>query len=329
MQDRISIIVPVYNVENYLSKCIDSIVNQTYDNLEIVLVDDGSTDKSKAICDKYAMQDKRIILLHGINQGLSAARNKGICLASGKYIGFVDGDDYIDPEMYDLLYNYLIKYGADIAMCGYRQIDAETNILNEYKSSDCPNVLEKDMIISASQLFEYEEKSINVSVWNKLYKSSLFDRIRFPEGKIYEDIYTTHLLLHEADKLVICPHIKYNYLKRNDSISRKQVSVSIFELFEATTLRYDFISRMYPQYERLARKQYLHMLLHVLVKIASEPQFLAAHNTEFQNICDRIKAKNMYDCDLQPDNIKLIEILCLDTRKFTKMAHLMNKDFWN
>lgn len=130
-EDLISIIVPVYKVENYLSKCLDSMICQTYKNIEIILVDDGSPDNSGKICDDYAKKDSRIKVIHKENGGLSDARNAGLKIATGKYIGFVDSDDYISVEMYEKLYNQAKKEDADIACCNYYRVKMEKNLIKE------------------------------------------------------------------------------------------------------------------------------------------------------------------------------------------------------
>ena len=199
---KISVIVPVYNVERFLRECIESIISQTYKDLEIILVNDGSTDKSPLICEEYKKIDARVIVLHKENGGLSDARNKGIDISTGEYIGFVDSDDFIENDMYELLLNNIKKVEADIATCGV--ISEKVKDKNFYKEEIIVNAHDglKEMLM---------ERSMNTSACDKLYKRSLFDEIRYPKDKLYEDLYTTYKLLHKANKIVISNQKKYYY----------------------------------------------------------------------------------------------------------------------
>ncbi len=210
----ISVVVPVYKVEEYLNKCVDSIINQTYKNLEIILVDDGSPDNCPKICDEYAKKDNRIKVIHKTNGGLSDARNAGIKEARGQLIGFVDSDDYIDNRMYEYLYGLIKKYDADISNCGFRNF----GIINE----DSP-VPKKEIVLNTSESLKMLAENTIVSnyAWNKLYKKELFinNNIEYPVGKIMEDIATTYKLFESADKLVVGTEIHYYYLKRENGIT--------------------------------------------------------------------------------------------------------------
>lgn len=214
-QDLISVIVPIYKVEKYLERCINSILNQTYNNLEIILVDDGSPDNCGKICDFYQKKDPRIKVIHKLNGGLSDARNAGLNIASGQYLGFIDSDDYIAPDMYEYLY-YLIKNtNADIGICNACIVsDFE---LPRYTDDNNPIVLHGNQIMYSMIC----DKLFTVNTWNKLYKSSLFDKIKFPVGRLYEDLATTYKLLDRADTVVVSKAKKYAYVQRNGSIMRQ------------------------------------------------------------------------------------------------------------
>ena len=211
---KISVIIPVYNVKKYLRDCLDSVVNQTIKDIEIICIDDGSTDGSLDILNKYSMNDKRFKILVHENLGPSVARNKGIKIASGKYITFVDSDDYLLNEDYlEKLYNACEKYNADIAVAG---------ILRGRGKNSVPILkIEKEEVSS-----DYKEKlricDVPESnyVWNKLYRKSswLNTGLYFPEGMLYEDIWITHKILFYTDILVSAPEIKYFYRKRKGSI---------------------------------------------------------------------------------------------------------------
>lgn len=214
MSELISIIVPVYNVDKYLSKCLDSIINQTYKNLEIILVDDGSTDASSKICDEYAESDERITVIHKKNAGLSSARNAGLDIAKGDYIGFVDSDDYIDAYMYENLYAAAIKNNVKLVICGHF-VEKDDKISIEISPIDEERLYDKN---EALELL-LDDKNIKNYAWDKLYKSCLFENVRYPEGKNYEDIYTTYLLFDKCEQICYIPHYSYYYQLRNDSIS--------------------------------------------------------------------------------------------------------------
>lgn len=212
--ELISIIIPVYKVENYLERCVESILSQTYTNLEIILVDDGSPDNSGIMCDKYAAKDERIKVLHLENGGAARARNRGLDIASGKFIGFVDSDDYIDKNMYATLYNAIHEYDADIAATG---------IIREYENGELQSVVR-----TPSKLAVYSDEEtlreilrsryVGSSVWSKLYKRSCWEKNRFPEGEINED---TKLIfeLHDGKKLVHTAQPMYHYIIRSNSVT--------------------------------------------------------------------------------------------------------------
>ncbi|MCL2519058.1 MAG: glycosyltransferase [Oscillospiraceae bacterium] len=210
-KDKISIIVPVYNVEKYFDKCINSILNQTYLNVEVILINDGSSDGSGQLCDKYKEQDNRIKVMHQDNQGQAIARNNGLDIATGNYIGFVDSDDWIEDDMYELLYKNIINYTADISMCKYTPIEEDQLYTPNLSFENRIVVLEGNDIIKHNLLKYDDENRINDGVCNKLYKRYLFDEIRFPPNKIYEDIMATYQLIQKAKKFVLSSDYKYIY----------------------------------------------------------------------------------------------------------------------
>ena len=209
----ISIVVPVYKVEEYLAKCIESIINQTYKNLEIIIVDDGSPDNCPKICDEYALKDSRIKVIHKENGGLSDARNRGIKEAKGEFIGFIDSDDYIDEDMYSYLYELIKKYNADISICGVRTFDETKDKYIAFNDEFCVDSTE------ALKLLANDKEMKNFAV-NKLYNKGLFtdNLISYPKGKIMEDIATTYKLFEKANRIVVGNKSYYNYLIRDNSI---------------------------------------------------------------------------------------------------------------
>lgn len=224
----ISIIVPVYKVEKYLAQCVNSILNQTLVDFELILVDDGSPDKCPRLCDMYERMDDRVKVIHKSNGGLSDARNVGIDIAKGKYIAFVDSDDFISHDMYERLYNNIIKYDADLAMCLSAHIGENTSEISNHENGEI-KVFKGEGILKA--LFE---KKLNNFAWNKLYKSELFKEIRYPVGKIYEDLFTTYKILSLCSTVVYDSSILYGYRVRTDSImgsARKIINVDKFEAY--------------------------------------------------------------------------------------------------
>ena len=230
--ELISIIVPVYNVEKYLSRCIDSILNQTYTNLEILLVNDGSTDSSGVICDLFASKDSRITVTHKKNGGLSDARNVGIKKATGQYIGFVDSDDWINPKMYEKLYENIKKYDSEISICGFKLIEeseqnSPLNLLpgNKYEINKFTSNKALEVLLT--------KRSFHSNAWDKLYKKDLFKNIEYPKGRIYEDIATTYKLIDKANGIVYCAYPGYNYLQREGSLIHSHFNTKLYGMVES------------------------------------------------------------------------------------------------
>lgn len=234
-KELISIIVPVYNVEKYLNRCVESILAQTYDNLEIILVDDGSPDNCGNICDEYAKKDSRIIVLHKTNGGLSDARNRGINIAKGKYIGFVDSDDYIEKDMFEILYNLCKENNADISMISYKEI--ENGIIINENSKYTNKIFEYNNIEAIKELLK-DEKIKNYA-WNKLYKKELFDEIEYPINMAYEDVGTTYKLFEKAKKIMWDDIPKYNYIRRSTSIVSKNTYKNLKDFIDLSYKRYN------------------------------------------------------------------------------------------
>lgn len=224
----ISVIVPVYRVEEYLERCVKSILSQTYKNLEVILVDDGSPDQCPAICDACAEKDARVKVIHQENKGLSGARNAGIDAASGEYLAFVDSDDYVSPHFIEELYQLLQDTGCAIGQCRFSYVKGD-GLVEEGDSAFCIYRGESLM----EQLYGPEEKATCfVVAWNKLYRAELFKEtgIRYPEGRIHEDEATTYRLFHEAKKLAFLDRELYGYYTENGG--------SITSVFSAKRLQW-------------------------------------------------------------------------------------------
>ena len=247
----VTVIIPVYNVEKYLRKCLDSIINQTYKYLEIIIVDDGSKDTSSYICDEYAKKDSRIIVIHKKNGGLSSARNAGLDIASGDYVMFVDSDDFVEPDFCKRPLDLALAKETDIVSFGFHKITKEGDVATIKTTSPryiTPEEGIKELILVKDHIYNF--------AWNKLYKLSLFNSIRYPFGKTYEDQATTYLLFHKASKIYIDDSPLYNYIFRSDSISADwNKPESIFDRFFIWLDRLAFIRNYYPELEGIQVKQ--------------------------------------------------------------------------
>ena len=223
--ERISVIVAVYNIEAYLERSVRSICQQTYQNLEIILVDDGSADNSGELCDRMAEADARIRVIHKKNGGLADARNAGMDAATGDLIAFVDGDDYIDTDMYEKMLGLMLREKADAAVCRYRRVYTDGT---QDDSGDCAIVWERQEALQY-YIEERDEYDIQNAAWNKLYRRSVVDSLRFPVGKWYEDIMFTTKALSNADRCVYLDSACYNYIiDREGSIMNAQVNSRTF-----------------------------------------------------------------------------------------------------
>jgi len=242
--DLITVVVPVYNVEKYLSVCVESILSQTYQRLQIILIDDGSTDHCPAICDEYASRDERIDVVHKRNGGLSDARNVGIERAKGKYITFVDSDDAIEFDMIEYLYGLLFENRADISVCQKLDIDESGRNLNMRGNSiDAAYVLHSNEICMHDFL---SKRNISVTAWGKLYRMDLFHNIQYPLGKYHEDSFTTYKLIGLSDTIVVGNKQKYLYRHREGSIMLQSFSVRHLDAIDANIEKMNYISRFYP-----------------------------------------------------------------------------------
>ncbi|WP_318505185.1 glycosyltransferase family 2 protein [Bacillus sp. T3] len=209
MKPKISIIVPVYNVEKYIHKCVDSILNQTFQDFELILVDDGSPDNCGFICDDFAQKDKRVKVVHKQNGGLSTARNAGMDIAEGEYIGFVDSDDWIEPDMYELLFNLCVENDCEIANCSSIIYFTNKTVVN----GSHPLIIQNRHEAMKAML---EGKLYDEVVWTKLIKRNLLTDIRFPEGIVYEDTAFTYKVIHKCKKVCSIGSPKYHYIKRDE-----------------------------------------------------------------------------------------------------------------
>lgn len=250
MKELISIIVPVYRVEPYIRNCIDSICQQTYKNIEIILVDDGSPDACGRICDEYTKKDSRIKVIHKENGGLSSARNAGICAASGDWIGFVDSDDHITEDMYERLWKLAKKYDSQIAIGGRTYVFEDGKQMIRYKE-----VYEDQVFNGLEALVRMNSfASFDMGACDKLYRKELFEEIRFPLGKLSEDYYVMPRLLTNCERVAYNPRPIYYYNQRKNSLTQSE-KIN-FDFADAAGEQLAFIMEHYPAYEGMARTAY-------------------------------------------------------------------------
>lgn len=234
----VSIIVPVYNVENYLIECFESLVHQTYQNTEIILIDDGSTDSSGDLCDSIALKDDRIIVIHKRNEGLSSARNEGLKISSGEYITFVDSDDYIEQDMIECMVELAVRENIPLVSCG---ITANSELLHQ-------GVTSKFEVLNSAEALKciFAESKMTTSASGKLYKAELWERLRFPAGKIYEDYATIYKILLNTERIILIAENKYYYRPNPTGITGANFSVKRMQYFEVTKDVMQDIENTYP-----------------------------------------------------------------------------------
>lgn len=251
----ISIIVPIYNVEKYLKKCIDSILNHSFSDFELILVDDGSPDNCGEICDEYAKKDNRIKVIHKKNGGLSDARNAGIEIAEGKYLAFIDSDDYIEDDMFEVLYKNIVEYNADMSVCGYYTCYKNTNIRN---TED--NELK---VMNVEDAIGHVHK-ISPGAWNKLYKKEVFNNIRYPIGRLNEDVFILMDLLNNCSTIVFDPQPKYYYIQRQNSITKMKFDDRKWDCVRAWELNLEYTIKNYPSKREIIEYKYIGSNIYIL-----------------------------------------------------------------
>lgn len=266
MNELLSVIVPIYNVESYLKKCIDSIIKQTYKNLEIILVDDGSPDKCGIMCDEYASMDERIKVIHKENGGLSDARNAGLDIMTGKYVAFVDSDDWIEDTMYECLIKNMERFGADISYGGVADDLEENGEITTIKKSKYGVTDFSEETIEAMKRYFLG----SWATWDKVYRASVFMGVRFPVGEINEDEAIVLRLLNKCKTVCYTNQICYHYMKRENSNS---ITMSSFSEKKLVWVKHcvdnlKYIKVYYPNLEKYAALRYRRSLLWAINEIA-------------------------------------------------------------
>lgn len=297
--NRVSIIVPIYNVEKYLDRCVESLINQTHSNLEIILVDDGSPDNCPIKCNHWKQRDSRIRVIHKKNGGLSDARNKGLEIATGDYITFIDSDDYIDSLMIERLVDIMESNSADMSMCSYKTVDEDGNDIPLDTFVENGVLDKKEFLIKLTSFGWW----FYVIACAKMYKREIFDDIKFPVGKINEDSFIMHHIVDKCDKIAVTDEQLYNYVKSNSSIMRSNLSAKNLADFEA----------LYNRYEYLKENGY-DDLIDGLREIVAD---------KYQTILPELELRSKDDYNRYKESIKLIkEITNCDKNKFPFIYHI-------
>ena len=259
----ISIIIPVYNVEKYLNDCIESVVNQTYSNLEIILVDDGSPDNSPKICDDWSLKDSRIKVIHKSNGGLSDARNAGLDICSGEYIAFIDSDDYIDEDYIKLMYDFAKDNSLELVQCGVKLVTEDKGLIESIG-------YDKNCILSYKEhnLAMYDaHPSDNVISCNKLYHKKLFDNCRFPFGILNEDEATVYKCVFDAKQVGVLKNRMYNYVQHQNSIVNSVFNVKKLVITDILKERARFFEEQNePELAYAAQKHYINLMMATYAK---------------------------------------------------------------
>lgn len=258
--ELVTVIIPIYKAEKYLDRCIISVVHQTYQNLEIILIDDGSPDLCPELCDKWAQKDNRIRVIHQANRGISEARNVGIANANGKYILMVDSDDYLYDGMVEVLYKALTTEDSDLAICDFQK-GIEESFDFSYDSEISVEVIDGETALY--RIYLGDEKALQyVAPWGKLYKKKLFDKIQYPESKIFEDIFVTHQLLFRCEKIAVIPQKLTYYFQNPTSIMNSKFHVGKLDYLPALKQRIDFFQEHHlKKLQEIAYEEYLHALI--------------------------------------------------------------------
>ena len=286
--DLVSVIIPVYNVENFLDRCVESVVSQSYDNLQIILVDDCSTDNSGMICDSWQKKDKRIEVIHKVNGGLSDARNFGLDAVRGEYVTLIDSDDYVDTEYITYLYNLIDNYKCSISISSYYVSKVSGN-------EDCGKGFKDGILDTAEAIARMLcDEGFSVSACSKLYKKDIFDGIRYPVGKLCEDNGTTYKLIMKAEKIAFGHESHYYYCIRTDSIMTSKFSWKKFDLIELTDKMAEDVQSRYPKLRDVVIRRQLYARLSVLrqasedktinmndVRLKELRKYVLANKTEF------------------------------------------------
>lgn len=280
---KISVIVPVYKVENYLDRCVQSILNQTYTNLEILLVDDGSPDKCPCMCEEYAKKDNRVKVIHKQNGGLSDARNAGIDVATGEYITFVDSDDWISENCIEILQQTIDKNGTKISVIDTVESDGSKESERSYSEGK----IHKEVYTAEEAMrVIFLQDEFNTSAWAKLYHRSIFDEVRFTTGILYEDLDLIYKLFDKAGNISFSREAQYYYFQRNDSIVHAGFDSRHFVIIDISQDILNFVNEKYPEIHDAAVCRYVFSNILILSRIKRADEY----KEERIRICNNLLA---------------------------------------
>ena len=308
MGDLISVIVPIYKVENYLKVCVQSILDQSYGKLEVILVDDGSPDNCGKMCDDYAIKDSRVKVIHKANGGLSDARNAGICAAHGEYITFVDSDDFLDENMIEYLYTAIRKNNVDIACCQRQEINECGKLLKSKRKYNT-------FVINGNEECMHEFLSnpqMDTVAWGKLYVTSMFDDIRYPVGRYNEDVFTTYKLISKCKSIFVGENKYYYYRIRTNSIMTTTFNRKHLDAIDGNEERAAFIKDNYPKLQKLANAGILYAVNQCVMRMISSSNDSLVKNLDVINKLQKYYRKYEWSFICGPSGIKakIFSLLC-------------------
>ncbi len=336
MDKTISVIVPVYKVEKYIRNCIDSLINQTYTNLEIILVNDGSPDNCPQIIEEYAKKDNRIRVIHKENGGLSSARNIGLKHAKGEYVAFVDSDDTVDLKIYENLYNLINRHSADVAVCEILHVKEQEDGKILFPTSEQVEVVEREY--TRSEMLK--QMMVNGNIGNfactKLFKRELFDDVFFPDGKVYEDVATIYKIIHKANKIVCTSKKLYYYLYgREGAITSSFSEKKIFDSLEAYHSQYKFLSENYKEIKPYINVTWAKMFTSAMEKICMnnydslwDTEQVRSKYESFKNAMDELDKDVMYEY-LEPYRLISAVLLRHDINTYKLMFNTIYNNIKN
>lgn len=296
---KVSIIVPIYNVEKYIHKCINSLINQTYKNLEIILVDDGSPDNCGYICDEYARRDSRIKVIHKKNGGLSNARNKGVEIATGDYVMYLDSDDYLELTACEELNNIIQKTQADIVCFNLKKVneDGKTIITSGIYNQGNTKEL-KEMTYQEAMIDNLYRRNIRYEAGSKIYKREIVEKVQFPEGMLAEDFATFYKFLYKANKIIFYSRCLYNYVQRNGSIMKEKSDKLYNDIYQTEKERYILLKDICKHKEECKQMESVHFrnLSKIYAKLYNKVKYEKI-NQELKNQLNDININLLYTRD--------------------------------
>lgn len=314
---KISVVVPAYKVEDYLENCLVSISNQTETDIEIIVVDDGSPDKSGEIAESYRLKDDRVIVVHQDNGGLSAARNSGLDIANGKYVCFIDSDDWIEPNYLELLLQGIEKYQSNISVLKIKKITDYSKIMELTPTKYDWEIIGKDEAMKVL----FTNNKIGYSANNKLFEMSLFSNLRFPHGKLMEDKAVMYLLIDKTYQISVNTSEKYHYYQSPVSILRGSFNPKKFDTFDIQEDIIKFIDDNYPEVSVKVRTRYIYTAIRMMMSMIENNY---DKKTDFDRCMEII---NQYQNELEkdPDFSKKIKLIANSLLRFPNLPYKLAK----